>query len=40
MKEYLDFNATTPVYEESVAEIKKYLDVDFGNAEVEHINQD
>jgi len=32
MKEYLDFNATTPVYEESVAEIKKYLDVDFGNA--------
>lgn len=32
MKEYLDFNATTPVYEESVAEIKKYLDIDFGNA--------
>ena len=32
MKEYLDFNATTPVYEESVVEIKKYLDVDFGNA--------
>ena len=32
MKEYLDFNATTPVYEESVAEIKQYLDEDFGNA--------
>ena len=32
MKEYLDFNATTPVYDDSVAEIKKYLDVDFGNA--------
>ena len=32
MKQYLDFNATTPVFTESAELIKKFLVEDFGNA--------
>ena len=32
MKQYLDFNATTPVFTESAELIKKFLIEDFGNA--------
>jgi len=32
MKQYLDYNATTPVFDETVAIMSRYLSVDFGNA--------
>ena len=32
MKQYLDYNATTPCFDETVDVMSRYLSVDFGNA--------